>query len=785
MNVPNSANGCRATAVAAGATLLAAVPLAAVFQRWTWFVVSVVVVAVVGGVGVLIRSFRHRLVWLPSLAMLGGLGFVLTWLFPSGGEPVRGLPSAATATHFNSLLAEAVRQLPQVGAPVADRPAFLFLAALGVGVTAVSVDLFAVAMHRPALAGLPMLAIYLVPVAVAPDSTSVMMFLPGAAGFLWLVGNDQVARVRRFGQRFTGDGHAVDVGTPLALTAAGRRLALVGVALAVLVPLAVPGMTVGLLHRLPRSGSDVFGGTEAGSGTVNLFAGLSGALHRDRPFVMFAVSTTDPQPHYLRFAVADELHSNGFANQLPTTGQPVTAGIAGPTTGQTTGRAGGSNRYRASVEVRSFNMPYLPVYLQPTGVHGLDGSWRYDPNTSVVYSHRTTAKARMKYEFDYVRADFEEEALRRAVPISSEDPIHRYASVPTRIGAVDALVARLTSGRTGPYEKVLALFDYFATEKFEYRLTTESGTGGSQIEDFLTNKKGFCVQYAAALAWLVRAAGIPARVAVGFTRGNARPGDAVTLTNFNLHAWTEVYFAGFGWVPFDATPAGAVAGLASPAWAPNRRRLDASTGPPDRVPDPNVRTSVQPTVNPSAQVPPDPRPPQAGPPGSAAVASRFWWLLAGVLVLMALAAPALNRRHVRRQRLRRRQYVHAVWDECRDTMIDYRIPLIAAETPRRTAERLIRHAQLTGTAAHAVRVLAEAESYARYARAPVHRADLRLPLTVTRSAIAAQASLRTRVAAVLVPPSVVRRWRLAVRGMRINRIAVAPRLRHTRVGAVR
>ena len=46
------------------------------------------------------------------------------------------------------------------------------------------------------------------------------------------------------------------------------------------------------------------------------------------------------------------------------------------------------------------------------------------------------------------------------------------------------------------------------------------------------------------MAWLVRAAGIPARVAFGFTNGSKRDGDTYTLTNLNLHAWTEVYFDG-------------------------------------------------------------------------------------------------------------------------------------------------------------------------------------------------------------------------------------------------
>ncbi len=147
------------------------------------------------------------------------------------------------------------------------------------------------------------------------------------------------------------------------------------------------------------------------------------------------------------------------------------------------------------------------------------------------------------------------------------------------------LVGTLTAGNTNDYDRVRALFDYFsAANGFSYNLSTKEGTSGSDIVDFLQKKVGYCEQYASALAWLVRAAGIPARVALGFTRGSNRQGQTYTLNNTNLHAWTEVYFAGYGWVPFDATPASRIGGSVSPEWAPDPDRpTQAPTVRPERL----------------------------------------------------------------------------------------------------------------------------------------------------------------------------------------------------------
>ena len=73
---------------------------------------------------------------------------------------------------------------------------------------------------------------------------------------------------------------------------------------------------------------------------------------------------------------------------------------------------------------------------------------------------------------------------------------------------------KLTANKETDYDRVIALYNFFtADNKFRYDLQTEGGTSGQDIVNFLENRKGFCQQYAAALTWMVRQAGIPAPVA--------------------------------------------------------------------------------------------------------------------------------------------------------------------------------------------------------------------------------------------------------------------------------
>ncbi|NJC69777.1 transglutaminase domain-containing protein [Planosporangium thailandense] len=777
----------RTTLVAASATLLAALPLSSVFATWAWFVDAVIMVAVITGIALGVRSLRTA-AWVPTAATMLGLLFVLTVLFRSGHELLWLIPTPGTVGHFHSLLVNAGADMRELGVPVPDREGLLFLSTLGVGVVAIVVDLMTLVLRRPALAGLPMLAIYSVPVAVREDSVSFLPFAAGAAGYLWLLATDNVDRIRRFGRRFTGDGRDLGAWEPSPLAAAGRRLALAGVAVAVVLPMAVPGSNGGLLARFGPTAGDGTGdglGRGGNGASVDLYAALSGQLNSNRTFDMVKVQTTDPTPYYLRFGVADDVTTAGFRSRRPAGSQPATGGLPAPAQ-----EAGVTLRtYHAQVQIVSLNMNSLPVYLQPTRTGKLDSAWFYDRTDQLIYSRRDNSRNK-KYDFDYVRAEFSPDALRTARPLEPDNPIQRqYTAVPP-VGEVEKTVASITAGKRTPYDKVLAIHSYFSADNgFRYSLETKGGTSGSAIVDFLTNKQGFCEQYSAAMAWLVRAAGIPARVAFGFSRGSNQSGNTWTLTNRNLHAWTEVYFDRFGWVPFDPTPSAFVDGAPS-AWAPDPsapQNAPDTTAPRNDLPIPGG-----PDRSGAAAASGGPREDRAvdngaGVPAAPADPWPVWSVLVAVLAVALLLTPA-GWRALRRRRRRpgrrltvppptvlgatvvsddaaadlARRDAHDAWDELVDTMIDYRFPVDLASTPRVIAEHLIVSAALDEWATTGARLLGQAEERARYARQPLRSDDLAGSLRAVRDAISHRVSWRTRLRAVFLPASVLSRWHAAV-----------------------
>ncbi|MFG3712055.1 transglutaminaseTgpA domain-containing protein [Micromonospora sp. NPDC047730] len=795
--------------VAAAATLLAAAPLSAIFERWTWLIQATIAVAVVAAVAALARLARMPL-WGQVLGMLAGLTLALTWLFPGGTELLAFLPTPATFAHFGDLFSGSLEDMRSYGVEVPDTDPLLFITVLGIGGVAVVVDVLAVGLRRPALAGLPMLAIYSVPVAVYVDSVPPVPFVVGAAGYLWLLVTDNVDRVRRFGRRFTGDGRDVDVWESSPLAAAGRRLAVVGVALAVALPLAVPGMTGGLLDTLTSGSGDGNGSGRPGQGgapgRIDLFAALSGQLNQSEVADLVKVTTNEPSPFYLRFGVADELKSSGFD-----VGNPRGRSVENLPT--PSGEGVEQRTYRATVEVtKNLTMPLLPVYTEPVRTEDLNGNWLYDPNLQVVFSNRDNSRGK-RYAFDYVRSTYTPEALQRARPLPSDHPVRRAHPAPPPIPEVEELVRTLVAGKNTEYDKVRGIYDYFSADNgFTYSFSTKGGTSGQEIVDFLNNKVGFCQQYAAAMTWLVRAAGIPARVAFGFTNGSNSSGGTYTLTNRNLHAWTEVYFDRVGWVPFDATPAIGVPGSTRSVWAPD---IDA---PEDDAPAPGPSAPVgetDPSAGPRGPEGPEEDPDSGLAVGAAAPAEQApvwpWYAAGAVLLLLALLAlPALRRLALRRRRSgpatpaptavrareagdapadgqrmvflvdaeRARADAHAAWDELLDTLVDYRVRVDRTETPRATADRLSREALAADAeATTAVRLLGRAEERARYARDPLTGEHLPPALRTIRGALAARADRRTRLVAAVLPPSVLLRWRLATADASSRLLAAGARAR--------
>jgi transglutaminase-like putative cysteine protease len=116
--------------------------------------------------------------------------------------------------------------------------------------------------------------------------------------------------------------------------------------------------------------------------------------------------------------------------------------------------------------------------------------------------------------------------------------------------------ARSVAGETAsPYAAVVALEAWFrSTGGFSYSERPRSIPGMPPLVGFVVEtKNGYCQHFAGAMATMLRLLGIPARVAVGFSPGHYRQGEW-RVTDHEAHAWVEVWFKGYGWLPFDPTP---------------------------------------------------------------------------------------------------------------------------------------------------------------------------------------------------------------------------------------
>jgi transglutaminase-like putative cysteine protease len=118
-----------------------------------------------------------------------------------------------------------------------------------------------------------------------------------------------------------------------------------------------------------------------------------------------------------------------------------------------------------------------------------------------------------------------------------------------------AVANRVAGATHSPYAAVLALERWFRTTGgFTYSATPPQTPRVPPLVAFvLETKTGYCQHFAGAMALMARLLGIPARVAAGFVSGRYADG-RWTISDHDAHTWVEVWFRGYGWLPFDPTP---------------------------------------------------------------------------------------------------------------------------------------------------------------------------------------------------------------------------------------
>jgi hypothetical protein len=131
----------------------------------------------------------------------------------------------------------------------------------------------------------------------------------------------------------------------------------------------------------------------------------------------------------------------------------------------------------------------------------------------------------------------------------------KYTSLPENIPLrVNQLAEQITKNKTNSYDKAKAIENYLSSN---YPYTLKPGTPPKKkdfVDYFLfEGKKGYCTYYASAMTVMLRSIGIPARYVEGYILPPDNSYGLFQVTNQQAHAWVEVYFDGFGWIPFEPT----------------------------------------------------------------------------------------------------------------------------------------------------------------------------------------------------------------------------------------
>ena len=126
-----------------------------------------------------------------------------------------------------------------------------------------------------------------------------------------------------------------------------------------------------------------------------------------------------------------------------------------------------------------------------------------------------------------------------------------------RYAPLERLAVAVAGDARTPYEAAAALERWFrSTGGFTYTNRPTRIAVAPLVGFVSQTRSGYCQHFAGAMALMLRYLGVPARVAVGFSSGTYDGKHGVwRVTDRDAHAWVEAWFRGYGWLPFDPTPA--------------------------------------------------------------------------------------------------------------------------------------------------------------------------------------------------------------------------------------
>lgn len=302
---------------------------------------------------------------------------------------------------------------------------------------------------------------------------------------------------------------------------------------------AAPFMVV-LFLLFPRISSPLWGLP------VDAYGGLSGLSESMSPGSITELSLSDAIAFRARFSGPPPAKSSRYWR--------------GPVLGHFDGRT-----WHVSPPGIRTTLPYQPtgpsldyeITLEPHNRHwlfALELPGRLPPQSFITSQYQLVSKEPIRNRLRYTMGSHLNQDAGRDEPESL-----RLAALQLPPGfnpRSRALAAELRKSVKDDRALVNTLLAHYQQEAFVYTLAPPP-LGRHSIDDFLfETRRGFCEHFAASFVFIMRAAGIPARVVTGYQGGEINPVDGFLLVRqSDAHAWAEVWLPGEGWRRVDPTAA--------------------------------------------------------------------------------------------------------------------------------------------------------------------------------------------------------------------------------------
>jgi len=340
--------------------------------------------------------------------------------------------------------------------------------------------------------------------------------------------------------------------------------------------------------RSPAGYSDEY----SGSVSYNPYADIKASLISQNSLPLFEAKVTGIDADQLRFrTVTLDVYSNGRWQTDRVQVYPIDEE---PRDDEAQRYRGETVEVSTTVRIKNLSQPWLPAPVTPSfataldegddasiRIRKLDGSIflpgdvtypdmeyatvadvaRYDAATlaSLIRTHDGTLSPLFQAAED--GGEFIPAPSESLEPLEL-DRLEFWTSVPDDLGPrVAALASEVTANLDTNYEKAIALEQYFRfSGDFTYAVDVPSEYTTSSVEDWLTDgsnpyvRTGYCEQFATSMALMARTLGLPSRVVLGFTPGEAINDTTVVVLDKNAHSWVEIWVPELGWMSFDPTP---------------------------------------------------------------------------------------------------------------------------------------------------------------------------------------------------------------------------------------